>query len=428
MASVRPFKFTGLPHYKRDQIALTESFAAYLSFKPYQEDLKKTITGTLERYLKTTCELSEINVRPIAQSDVKALLPEITCLALLGCAPHDHKIIVDIDIRVAFFVIDRLLGGQGVDGKIKRALTDIEEGALSFLILHLLNCLQDGLKSGKEIGLCLDSFACKIDDIQTLISAENNYQLLDIRLAIEKRIANIRVLIPQTLATKSFSAPVNQYDADGLELSYMRSQLQKLGSPKIAAHVEIAELDLNSEDIANLGQGDIILLENHQLEKTVQGIAGSVFVKIGQGANGGLRAALQLHNDHYRLTITEIVVQQAPEEGSKMAKEQLDTDLNDMSEVSGVAEIPTRALDDNMKETQGLLRDVSAPVVVELARIPMNTSQVIRLRAGQILRLPRGPNDPVDMVVHGKVFARGELIDVDGELGVRILQIAGKRN
>ena len=80
---------------------------------------------------------------------------------------------------------------------------------------------------------------------------------------------------------------------------------------------------------------------------------------------------------------------------------------------------------DNFEGTAGLLRDVSAPVVVELGRLRLNAAQVTRLRAGQIIRLPRGPNDPVDLVVNGKLFARGELIEVDGALGVRLQQIVG---
>ena len=46
------------------------------------------------------------------------------------------------------------------------------------------------------------------------------------------------------------------------------------------------------------------------------------------------------------------------------------------------------------------------------------------LHGGQILRLGRGPSDPVDLVVNNRVFARGELIEVDGELGVRLVQLA----
>ncbi len=64
-------------------------------------------------------------------------------------------------------------------------------------------------------------------------------------------------------------------------------------------------------------------------------------------------------------------------------------------------------------------------MVVELGRIRMNAAQVVRLKKGQILRLPRAPGDPVDLVVNGKVLARGELVDVEGELGVRLVQIVG---
>jgi flagellar motor switch protein FliM len=94
-----------------------------------------------------------------------------------------------------------------------------------------------------------------------------------------------------------------------------------------------------------------------------------------------------------------------------------------VSDESQVLKAPR--VEDNLGETQGLLRDVAAPVVVELGRIQLSITQVARLRNGQILRLPRGPNDPVDLVVNGKLFARGELIEVDGELGVRLLQVTG---
>ena len=80
---------------------------------------------------------------------------------------------------------------------------------------------------------------------------------------------------------------------------------------------------------------------------------------------------------------------------------------------------------DNLPETEGLLRDIDAPVVIELGRLKMNTAQVTRLKSGQILRLPRNANDPVDLVVNDKLFARGELVEIDGELGVRLVQVTG---
>jgi flagellar motor switch protein FliM len=140
------------------------------------------------------------------------------------------------------------------------------------------------------------------------------------------------------------------------------------------------------------------------------------------GKNGGLRGRLLLDDDRPRMEIIEIKVQEEPAEVNAMESEE---GVEEVINENGAAE--TQALDDsgdNLLETEGLLRDVPAPIVVELGRIRLNTSQVVRLRRGQILRLPRGSNDPVDLVVNGKLFARGELIEVDGELGVRLLKMS----
>ena len=50
---------------------------------------------------------------------------------------------------------------------------------------------------------------------------------------------------------------------------------------------------------------------------------------------------------------------------------------------------------------------------------------VVGLRAGQVIELNRGPGEPVELSVNGKVVARGELVEVEGQLGVRILSLAG---
>ncbi len=83
---------------------------------------------------------------------------------------------------------------------------------------------------------------------------------------------------------------------------------------------------------------------------------------------------------------------------------------------------------DNLEKTETLLQDLNTTVVIELTRLPLTTSQIIRIREGEIMRLPRTPSDPVSLVVDGKVFARAELVEIDGELGVRLLEVVGSSN
>jgi flagellar motor switch protein FliM len=331
----------------------------------------------------------------------------VGCLLVVGCGASEHKILADLDPSIAMLCIDRLLSGNGDVGRIQRPLTEIEEGVLSFILLKIMSFVHDGWETGKELALTLDRFASRLEELQTIIDAEPGYHALALSLSVGKKVGYLRVLIPDTLITTHFQQLVAQSGGPQAEQHHMRTVFAALGEREVTGRVEVAQLDLGPDDIADLEVGDIVIIENHQLALSPQGLKGTAFVKIGLGKNGGLKAQIESDGERSRLVVADIVVQEEPAE-SQMA---------DSGEDQGG--------DDNLPETEGLLRDVPAPVVVELGRIRMNTAQVIRLRQGQILRLPRGPNDPVDLVVNGKVFARGELIEVDGELGVRLLQVTG---
>jgi type III secretion system YscQ/HrcQ family protein len=406
MPQVRPFAFTNLPRYTHDQIAVLQSLSAYFSRKPFSRTFLTDLGAMLETHLKAPCSVSVQQTSSVARANLGALLPAVGCMFVAGCGGTEHKILADLDPSIATLCIDRLLGGNGDVGRIQRPMTEIEEGVLSFIVLKAMAFVHDGWETGKELALTLDRFASRLEELQAIIDTEPGYHALALSLSIGKKVGYLRVLIPDTLITTNFQQLVAQSGGPELEKQHMRTVFAALGEREVVGRVEVAQLDLGVDDIADLEIGDIVILESHQLTLTPQGLKGLAFVKLGLGRNGGLKAQIESDGDRSRLVVANIVVQEEPAE-SQMA---------DSSEEAG---------EDNLHETEGLLRDVPAPVVVELGRIRMNTAQVIRLRQGQILRLPRGPNDPVDLVVNGKVFARGELIEVDGELGVRLLQVTG---
>ena len=422
MVSVAPFKFKNLKSYSRDQVALEESLSTYLSAAPFEEGFLKVLTKILEKALKVPCQMQAEAVRPISGDEMKKLLPETSCFVLVGAAPSEHKFIVDLDLIWSHYAIDLLLGGKGQSGRIHRPLSEIEQGVLSFILLKTLAHFTQSWVTGQELALSLDGFAAKPDELERFTSAESSYYLVGVRILSGKCRGYARILIPQELVSAHFNAAPQQHSGGEVEQAYIRQQLNCLGEGEIVGCVEIAEIDLDASDIANLEVGDIIVLENHQVSLNSDVLSGEAFVRLGMGKNGGLRGRLLLDDDRPRMEIIEIKVQEEPAEVNAMGSEE---GVEEVINENGA--VKPQALDDsgdNLLETEGLLRDVPAPIVVELGRIRLNTSQVVRLRRGQILRLPRGSNDPVDLVVNGKLFARGELIEVDGELGVRLLKMS----
>lgn len=72
-----------------------------------------------------------------------------------------------------------------------------------------------------------------------------------------------------------------------------------------------------------------------------------------------------------------------------------------------------------------LLHGVEMAVTVELGRTRVLMRDLLGLRAGSIVELDRPAGGPVDVVVNGTLLARGEVVVVDDELGVRITEVVG---
>ena len=69
------------------------------------------------------------------------------------------------------------------------------------------------------------------------------------------------------------------------------------------------------------------------------------------------------------------------------------------------------------------IENLAVTLRVELEARRLSLAEVGNLRAGQVIELGARATDPVNLLIDNKVIARGELVEVDEQLGVRIIQI-----
>lgn len=74
-----------------------------------------------------------------------------------------------------------------------------------------------------------------------------------------------------------------------------------------------------------------------------------------------------------------------------------------------------------------LLLDVELPVSVSFGRAQLPLKDVIKLTTGSIVELNRAVSEPVDVIVNNCVIARGEVVVVEGNFGVRIRQVISRQ-
>ena len=70
-----------------------------------------------------------------------------------------------------------------------------------------------------------------------------------------------------------------------------------------------------------------------------------------------------------------------------------------------------------------VILDIDLPVVVRFGRTELPLRALTRLGPGSVIDLGRSPDDPVEVMVSNHVVARGEVVIVGGNYGIRITDV-----
>jgi flagellar motor switch protein FliN/FliY len=174
------------------------------------------------------------------------------------------------------------------------------------------------------------------------------------------------------------------------------------------------EADLRNTFLEVLGQafGGLASRLGEQLGKEVRAEAGHEILEPPQE---GAVAEVELSLEGARLPAFWVVLAdslaRAPEDSSTGAPL--------------AVEAPREAAPEAAKapRTLDLLMEVELPVAVSFGRAELPLKDVLKLTTGSIVELNRTVDEPVELIVNNCVIARGEVVVVDGNYGVRIRHI-----
>lgn len=94
--------------------------------------------------------------------------------------------------------------------------------------------------------------------------------------------------------------------------------------------------------------------------------------------------------------------------------------------MSDMTEAPTLKSAPNAGVSAGnfdLLAGVSLRISVEVGSASMTLSELLRLGEGSVVELDRQANDLLDIFANGTLIAKGEIVEVDGRYGIRVVDV-----
>lgn len=195
----------------------------------------------------------------------------------------------------------------------------------------------------------------------------------------------------------------------------------------IPLRAQIGSTHLDARTISFLEPGDVVIVEDSKLDLFNGPPRGEVRILAGAGNNfvltGDLIAGKNAGPASLRVLLKDILSREAVSgrNSSKFIMEVKNAEAE--WDAGSVANEDTEIPEDT--EISAPLENLRLRLRIELAGKTISLREINGLRAGQVIDLERGPADSVDLVTDGsdEKIAVGELVDIDGRLGVRLTKV-----
>lgn len=368
---VRPFPL--------DRIArVTRADAALL------RDTLRRAPPDLRRFCDTLGARTDVPVRVASRSVhlqtcdslARRLAPRV--IAFVFDRIDGTRAVLDLDAPIASVLAERILGGDGDPAACPTAehLGGIERGLVAAALVEAL-VASDAPTPSWRLSCALDSAAGVVESLRSPLRVV--VIVLDVHVGAA--VGQARLLLPEST---SLRLPATESLAPGAFARIAGLTLELRGL--------VGRARLSARELASLSVSDVVVLD-HATVRRVAGtseVEGRVAVTI-RGATRPITWA----------TVQSRALVRAIEEGHvPTSSEEITTD----------------------QAARELLGEQPVEVTVEIARAVLRADELMALRAGEIVRTGAPVTAEVRMFAAGRLVARGELVDVEGEVGVRLLQ------
>jgi len=173
----------------------------------------------------------------------------------------------------------------------------------------------------------------------------------------------------------------------------------------VVARIEIAATELPTADVLGLAAGDAVVFEGRPAATYLADVdAGKPWE--GQLAIGAYTAPLYVHAGGALELGGDFQMTGTPVERTVTIQKEGAMDFSGPTE-----------------KASSVLAAAPIEVVAELARITLRGDEVLGLAPGVVLTVAADRRHAIALRVGGEIWAEGELVDVDGELGVRVTRL-----
>jgi flagellar motor switch protein FliM len=416
----KPFRFQNLERFSRRQVQLLRNLEWLLPNVHSTGEVGSSVRRRLHEILEENVSLQAEYVHLVPMSALRRYVGEPTCLAVLAPLPNKTRGLMELELSLAHLAIDLMLGGAG-EAVGLRPLTDLEEGMMTYLLIETLKALSPSLDPALP-RLRLESVARSFDEVGSLIGEDESVAVVQFKVIFGTQPGTLRLFLPEAVLATAHP-PADAAVRRARRATDARTHGARLRNLPATFRVEVGLVEIGGGELAQLREGDVVLVDALSCRPD-QAQHGTARLKLGLGQAGHVEVSVAVSAGVFRVTVLGFVLGAPPLPGEQPAAgpQPLGGQQPDESTSPGVK---ARSSVEGNADGSDLMNDIPLQISVELARLTITAEEVVAMKVGQVFDLSRTAGDPLELSVNGRVVARGELVEIDGNLGVRIVTLAG---
>jgi len=168
------------------------------SISSLHEAFARSLTHAVGAYLRIGFTAALVSAEHITYGEVLTRIPEISYLATCKLSPLDETALVQLDLAVAFPLIDVLLGGEGSSNPAGRQITEIEEQVLETIMRIICRELQN---AWQVLNLEFEfEQRQQPEQIQRHMSSEDKTLSLNFDLTVAENHGTLNLIFPTSVS------------------------------------------------------------------------------------------------------------------------------------------------------------------------------------------------------------------------------------
>jgi len=358
------------------------------------ETFSRLITDSLSAQLRSKVNVHVVSVDELSYEEFIRTLPIPTTMALIDMAPLKGSAVMEIDPTLTFEIIDRICGGNGGSKKLKHELADIETSIMKNVIVSMLDNFSEAWTTVSELrpGLRMidtnPQFVQPVPptDIVVLVTLEANIGDMEGIIYICIPYTTIEPIIEKLPLCWQLCETINT-----------NTSLPDLDEVPVRISAEILRRYFPMKEILKWDIGTVIL--PHRPLR-----ADYCYLRLGDRCVWQCQILPDCKQFCKRITIVGYVEKPFGTEGNHMETDTVNPLVADA------------------------LSNAVMKITVELGATYKTVKEVYGIGEGTVVELDKLAGEPLDVKANGLTIAKGEVVIIDENFGVRITEITGTRS